>query len=150
MNPQLGNIAAEAREEIAFWPVAAGGYLFVQTESWAVFIILLLTLIPSAVCYLFLKEVRQLVISQSDLSVNRSSTNFEELSEQVDEIVGDLEGAGVKLNPIIMGTNGILSFILYIILVHQMLIIRNLDLVAVGLFLLPLVTIAVAVTPLAR
>lgn len=94
--------------------------------------------------------MRQLVISQSDLSVNRSSTNFEELSEQVDEVVGDLEGAGVKLNPIIMGTNGILSFILYIILVHQMLIIRNLDLVAVGLFLLPLVTIAVAVTPLAR
>lgn len=36
MNPQLGEIAAEARKEIAFWPVAAGGYFFVQTESWAV------------------------------------------------------------------------------------------------------------------
>ena len=85
----------------------SGGYwrLVIQTESWAVFIILLSTLAPSAVCYLFLKEVRQLVGSQSGLSVDRSSTSSEELSEQVDEIVDDLEEAGLKLNPIIIGVN---------------------------------------------
>jgi hypothetical protein len=150
MNPQFANIAAEARGEIAFWPVAAGGYLFVQTESWAVFIILLITLVPSAVCYLFLKEVRQLVSSQSDLSVDRSSTSSRELTEQVGEIVDDLEEAGLNLNPIIIGLNGIFSIFLYIMLTHQILIVGNVDIVAVGLFLVPLVTLAVAVTPLVR
>lgn len=150
MNPQFGVIAAEAREEIAFWPIATGAYLFVQTESRLVFLILMFTIIPAAVSYLFLKELRKLVKSQSDLSVSRSRTNSEELSEQVEETIDALEEAGLKLNPVIFGLNGIFSAIFYIYLVHRILIAGNPDLIGIGLFLIPLVTIAVAVTPLIR
>jgi len=140
MNPQFGVIAAEAREEIAFWPIAAGGYLFVQTESWFVFIILLLVIIPAAVSYLFLKQLRQLVKSQSELSLDRPGSNSEELPKQVEHIVDNLEEAGLRLNPMITGVYGILSGILYIQIVRRIFTAGSPDLITVGLFLIPLVT----------
>lgn len=62
----------------------------------------------------------------------------------------DLEEARVKLNSMIIGVNIIFAVILHLMLTHQMLIAGNMDLVAVGLFFIPLATIAVAVTPLVR
>jgi len=150
MNPQFGVIAAEAREEIAFWPIATGGYLFVQTESWIVFTLLIVALIPAAVTYLFLKQLRRLISSESEISLAQSDTNSEVVSERVEEIVGDLEEAGLELNPIMVGLTGIFSSILYFQLIRQIFMAGNPDLIAMGLFLIPLVTGAVALTPYFR
>lgn len=65
-------------------------------------------------------------------------------------MVNDLEEAGITLNPIIIGVNGVLWAPLYIQLVYRILVAGNPDLISVGLFLIPLVTIAVAVTPVIR
>jgi hypothetical protein len=150
MNPQQAVIAAEAREEIAFWPLAAGGYLYVQAESLLVFAILILTIIPAAGSYLVLKELREIVTSQLDQSTGGNRTNSGEDSDQIEEIVDELEDADLKSSTLLFGLNGIFATFFYVKLSYQILVAGSPDLIAMGLFLIPLVPIAVAVTPIFR
>ncbi|WP_144049950.1 hypothetical protein [Halorubrum sp. C191] len=150
MNSQQAVIAAEAREEIAFWPLAAGGYLYVQTESLLVFTIILLTIVPAAGSYLALKQLREIVTSRLNQSTGWNRTNPREDSDQIERIVDELEDAGLKSSTLLFGLNGIFGIVLYVKLSHRIFVAGSPDLIAMGLFLIPLVPIGVAVTPLFR
>jgi len=58
MDHQLGVIAAESREDMAFWPVATVAYFFTQSGGLLHLLILSVISVPGAFSYLLLKHLR--------------------------------------------------------------------------------------------
>ncbi|MFP9191138.1 hypothetical protein ACLI4Q_05670 [Natrialbaceae archaeon A-CW1-1] len=147
MNPQLGVIAAESREEMAFWPVATIAYFFTQSGELWYLLVMAVVAVPGAFSYLFLKHIRRArkVAKAKQSRVNKVSRPG--LSDkQLDTVSAMVAGDKDFITGYTMfGLNLIIGVVLYICLIFSFTSKADPELVGVGLFVLPLLTIAMAI-----
>ena len=132
-------IATKGHPLMAFWTLAAMGYVYITDPNTYRLFYFLLTIVTASVAY---KELSQLVDMVGKLSGKYSRGRWGNQSKQkrVAKLISELlSRKGLGWGSYIIATNAILAVFIYLYYILPYVIIANPDHIMVGLFVLPLI-----------
>jgi hypothetical protein len=149
MNPEYLPIAAEYREEVAFWPLVTAAYLYAQTGSDLYILAIILTSAFGVPSFLVLKKLRGLVKDETGNKRYRKPADVP--NEKIQDILDDLNENGVAGKEVTaVGLNVLSGGVLYLDLIGLVRASTSPNLIGVGLFAIPIVMVMVAIWSLIR